>query len=299
MLIFTLFLAVSSEWFSNSVVFDITDSNLEDTIGKSEHVIIEFFAPYCHWCRVMFHEYEELSKHYNEEGSAWRRRDILIARVNAMHNPKTTNRFRIFGFPTIIFVPAYSQDVKSIHDGMRTKANFIDWIENQLKELNDMEFDRREPELEHLNHEENEGNEEDPSENDGHEEEFAKFELVIEDVSSHTSEKWRGEFNALNIKVDELIKTQQECTQDVLIEVNKLKQTLNDQILQLLKKVEMNAGKIDDVGTSVVNRNNIENTQSRFNPTHMVIFLTLGGIVGFALSVYLVKISPSKILNKV
>lgn len=302
MLIFTLFLTASSEWFSNSVVFDITDSNADEVLGKSQHVIIEFFAPYCHWCRIMFHEYEDLSKHYNSDQSAWKRPDILIARVNAMHNPKTTNKFRIFGFPTIIFVPAYSTDLKSIHEGTRTKAVFIEWVEHQLKELNENKFDRREPENEHMGHEVvNEENDEENNEeeDDGHEEEYAKFEMVIEDVSSHTSEKWRGEFNALNIKIDELIKAQQESAQDLLLEINQVKQTVSEQILQLLKRVEVSTAKIEEVGASVVNRNNIENTQSRFNPTHMIIFLTLGVILGFALSVYLVKISPSKVLNKV
>jgi hypothetical protein len=264
----------------------------------------------------MFHEYEEVSKHYNSETSAWRRADVLIARVNAMHNQQVTNKYQIYAFPSIIFIPAHSQDMKSMFQGPRTKANFVDWIENQIKELKEHHFDERKKEQKesHGNYEvihdiveeaqgEN-GKEGDGDEHEEHEEEeqnekYAKFEMVIEDVSSHASEKWRGEFNALSIKLDELTKAEQENTQELLIALSGLKQGFAEQSLQLLKKIESNSAKIDEVLANVVNRNNIENTQSRFNPTHMVIFVVLGVIIGFALSVYLVKIKPAKNFNKV
>ena len=54
-----------------------------------------------------------------------------------------------------------------------------------------------------------------------------------------------------------------------------------------------------DIDANIVNRNKIDNTQSRFNLTHMIIFVTLGGIMGFAGGIYLVKISKTKDFNKV
>ena len=337
MLILSLVLAVSGNWWEPSVVFDITDDNSDKVLGKSQHVIIEYFAPYCHWCRMMFHEYEELSRHYNSDSSAWKRDDILIARVNSMNNHHVTSKYQVYAFPTIIFIPAHSQELKSMFQGPRTKGNFIDWIEGQIKELKEHKFDERikeeeagldfddleKEELErekermekgskHEGHDiidevveevkDGEKEEQDEDDEDYDEEEhdkYAKFEMVIEDVSSHASEKWRGEFTAISIKLDEIIKYQQESSQDLLVALSSVKQGFSDQMLQILKKVESNSAKIDEVMAGVINRNNVESTQSRFNPIHMVIFLVLGVIIGFAFSVYLVKIKPVKDFNKV
>lgn len=315
----------AGDWWKNSVTIDLTNDNYKEYIGTHKHVIVEFFAPYCHWCRIMFHEYEELSKHYNSQGSPWKRDDVLIARINAQFNDHLVQHYQIFAFPTIAFIPAHSESIKSYFNAPRFKHNFIQWIEDEIKSLKEPDFDiniqqfhepsefqdlptenlnqqqphKSDPEY-HESHANQDTIEDDYTEEyDDQTEEFMQFEMVIEDVSSHTSEKWRGEFNNIQIELSELKKSSQGDLQELLLALHGVKSTVSDQILQLLTKIDQQQQKLIEIDNNVINRNKIDTTQSRFNITHMFIFITLGGIFGFVLSVYLVKIRHTKDFNKV
>ncbi|OMJ77577.1 hypothetical protein SteCoe_22825 [Stentor coeruleus] len=320
----TLIGVSAGDWWENSVTIDLTSNNYKEYIGTHKHIIVEFFAPYCHWCRVMFHEYEELSKHYNSENSPWKRDDIIIARINAQFNDHLTQHYQIFAYPTIAFIPSNSESIKSYFNAPRFKHNFIQWIEDEIKSLKDPDFDinpqqfdesefqdqppedfshqqprSTDPEY-YESHKSQEPQEDNSSEEyDNQTEEFMHFEMVIEDVSSHTSEKWRGEFNSIQIELSELKKNSQDDHQEILLTLHSFKSTISDQILQLLTKIDQQQQKLIEIDNNVINRNKIDTTQSRFNITHMFIFLTLGGIFGFVLSVYLVKIRHTKDFNKV
>ena len=147
-----------TEWWEGSVTVDITDGNFREYIGLSRHIVIEFYAPFCHWCRMMFHEYEELSKHYNSKDSPWKREDVLIARVNAQYNPHISSAiYEIWAYPQLIFIPAYSDIKKSTFDGPRIKFKFIEWIEGQVAIINQEKLERENQEkLERENQEKRE-----------------------------------------------------------------------------------------------------------------------------------------------
>ena len=209
-----IFSVVQADWWENSVTKDLSDSNFQEFIGSSKHVVLEFYAPFCHWCKIMFKEYEEVSIHYNDPASAWKNENILIARVNSQFNPKIIEKYKIFSFPTIVFIPAFSDGVAAVFNAPRMKFKFIEWIEDNYKKSDGVEdnFNHELHEVltndeEHTdkivddeknhkdyekNHEENGKNDE---ENENHEEhndknvEFMQFEMIIEDVSSHASEK--------------------------------------------------------------------------------------------------------------
>jgi thiol-disulfide isomerase/thioredoxin len=291
---------LSLEWWEASEAKDITQDNYEEYIGRNKHVVLEFYSPFCHYCKMMHKEYEELAVHYNGPDSPWKSNDILIARVNGAQNQKLALKYNIYGYPTIIFIPAFSLEAKSTFNKARLKFEFIEWIEEQAKNnvienLVD-ENQAKDPleVLEVLEHEDKENHDHPDREN-----ELMQFEMLIEDVSSHNSDKWRGEFNNLSIQVEDIKKIIEIDHGEIIFAVQALKSGVNEQILTLLKKIEDNQTKLDEIMTNVINRNNIENTQSRFNFTHMVVFVTLGAILGFGFSVYLVKIKPSKEYNKV
>jgi thioredoxin-like negative regulator of GroEL len=366
-------LAASNEWWNPSTVFDITTANMNTEIGSSKHVVLEFYSPYCHWCRMMFHEYEELRKHYNDPSSAWYREDVLIARTNANNDPSISQNYHIYAFPTIIFIPANGKSASATFSAPRVKHHFIQWIEAEIaaaakreeekkveeigkgneNRANEEEIQKenREKEVERLedlgrnndnteeireNHEnakenrdsieKTEENTEKPREtaentennpnnvkNDEHthennleddtahpeEDEIMKFEMIIEDVSSHNSEKWRGEFQNLQILLESLQKSQSSDLQDLLLSLSSLKSSHSDQVLQLFLQIDALQKRLESLDTNIINRNRIESTQTRFNPMHMLIFTTIGCILGFGLSLYLVKVRPAKDYNKV
>lgn len=299
---FFLFFRAQAEWWENSVVFDVTEENYQEVIGADRAVVLEFYAPFCHWCRVMFHEYEQVAMHYNAADSVWKVENILIARVNAQKNPKICEIYGVHAYPTIIFIPANSQHKLGTFDAPRVKFKFIDWIENNLKLPDDPHEAEKDPhsELEILElEEENQENHEEEHENEDRNEEFLQFEMLIEDVASHNSDKWRGEFNALQIQLEELRKLEESDNQEVILALYNVKTGFNEQMLKIFAMIEGLNAKLEGIDGNIKNRNQIESTQSRFNLTHSAIFATLGGIFGFVCGIYLVKIRPTKDYNKV
>ena len=103
----------------------------------------------------------------------------------------------------------------------------------------------------------------------------------------------------MQIELSEIKKLAEGNNQELLLAIYNLKTALNDQVLQLLLKIEETSKKLAETDAKIINRNNIENTQIRFNFTHMIIFIILGGIIGFGFSIFMVKIRPTKEYNKI
>lgn len=79
------------------MAFEITDSNFETEVLKSEKVtLIDFWAEWCGPCRAISPIVEELAKEY--DGKA------LIGKVNVDENPEITVKYGIRNIPTILFI---------------------------------------------------------------------------------------------------------------------------------------------------------------------------------------------------
>ena len=68
-------------WWENTQVQELTAQNFNEFVGKSQHVIVEFYTPWCIYCQAMFQQYEDLRNLYNGENP--KRKDVLIAKLNA------------------------------------------------------------------------------------------------------------------------------------------------------------------------------------------------------------------------
>eukprot|EP00358_Blepharisma_japonicum_P005918 CAMPEP_0202943270 /NCGR_PEP_ID=MMETSP1395-20130829/3650_1 /ASSEMBLY_ACC=CAM_ASM_000871 /TAXON_ID=5961 /ORGANISM="Blepharisma japonicum, Strain Stock R1072" /LENGTH=204 /DNA_ID=CAMNT_0049640519 /DNA_START=216 /DNA_END=826 /DNA_ORIENTATION=- len=200
------------------------------------------------------------------------------------------NDFQIREYPTIGIIAPFSNKIFAFFDLERTKINFINWIEKQIEEYNeknqglnenlsDMHDGIEQPDNEDNHHEHIEEEEEIDDEK------AVQYEFVIEDRSAEFSNKWKGEFEALRIEIEELRKYVKEQTQEILLLTSNIKSILKDQTLtniQHFENLEKQAGELD---FNIKNRNKIESTQTRFNVTHMIVFLSLGALVGIGIGV--------------
>ena len=64
----------------------------------------------------------------------------------------------------------------------------------------------------------------------------------------------------------------------------------------MYEKIDKN---LEEINSNVVNRNKIESTQSRFNITHMFIFISIGLIIGISMATYVAKQKSPKLHDKV
>ena len=74
--------------------FHVTDANFEDTVKKTQVVLVDFWAGWCGPCRALAPTIQELAKEYNGK--------VLIGKLDVDENPATAERFQVFSIPTMI-----------------------------------------------------------------------------------------------------------------------------------------------------------------------------------------------------
>jgi thioredoxin 1 len=82
---------------ANKHTVEVTDSNFEDTVLKSEHpVMVDFWAQWCGPCLAIGPLVEELAQEY--EGKA------VIGKVDVDNNSRVASQFGIMNIPTLLFI---------------------------------------------------------------------------------------------------------------------------------------------------------------------------------------------------
>jgi len=74
----------------------VTDSNFNEIFNKNSLALIDCWAPWCGPCVVIAPIVEELAKEYAGK--------VLFGKLNVDENPRTAERFRIFGIPTLLII---------------------------------------------------------------------------------------------------------------------------------------------------------------------------------------------------
>ena len=74
----------------------VTDSNFNEIANKNSLALIDCWAPWCGPCVVISPIVEELAKEYAGK--------VLFGKLNVDENPRTAERFQIFGIPTLLII---------------------------------------------------------------------------------------------------------------------------------------------------------------------------------------------------
>jgi len=74
----------------------VTDSNFSEMVDKHSLALVDCWAPWCGPCVVIAPMVEELAKEYAEK--------TFFGKLNVDENPRTAERFRIFGIPTLLII---------------------------------------------------------------------------------------------------------------------------------------------------------------------------------------------------
>ena len=74
----------------------VTDSNFNEIVDKNSLALIDCWAPWCGPCVVISPIIEELAKEYAGK--------VLFGKLNVDENPRTAERFWIFGIPTLLII---------------------------------------------------------------------------------------------------------------------------------------------------------------------------------------------------
>jgi thioredoxin-like negative regulator of GroEL len=121
-------LTAAQNWWETGKSVDITIQNFEEYVGKDKHVIVDVYAQFCFYCRMMQPEWDKLAEHYMGENPP--RRDILVAKMDGGNEPDLANRYGVNGFPSFMLFKKGDIFPSSRYNGERTSEQFSKWVES-------------------------------------------------------------------------------------------------------------------------------------------------------------------------
>jgi len=101
-------------------VLVLTEANFDAELAKHEHLLVEFYAPWCGHCKKLAPEYAAAASELAAQNPPQ-----YVAKVDATENNALAERFEIKGFPTLIW---FRNGKQQDYTGGRTKDTIVNWI---------------------------------------------------------------------------------------------------------------------------------------------------------------------------
>jgi len=110
----------SVDWQEEDDVIVLTEDNFDHVIKHYEHVLVEFYAPWCGHCKKLTPEYAAAAKELKKSGSS-----IALAKLDATVHKSVGAKFDVKGFPTL---KLFSNGRDSEYNGGRTASDIVSWM---------------------------------------------------------------------------------------------------------------------------------------------------------------------------
>ncbi|XP_014243206.1 protein disulfide-isomerase [Cimex lectularius] len=137
LLALSLILAVvfSTDIKTEDGVLVLTASNFDNALETYEHVLVEFYAPWCGHCKALAPHYAKAAEKLAEMESA-----VKLAKVDATVETSLSEKYNIRGYPTL----KYFHGGKVLdYPGVRQTEDIVNWLLKKsgpsAKELNSVE----------------------------------------------------------------------------------------------------------------------------------------------------------------
>lgn len=138
-LLVALFALTNATFQEENQVLILTGEDFDSAIETFEHILVEFYAPWCGHCNRLAPEYEKAAQYLQESGSK-----IRLAKVDATEHKELAEKQEVKGFPTLFF---FSKGEKFLYNGGRTAPTILAWLKRKtefasqnIEKLEDLDF---------------------------------------------------------------------------------------------------------------------------------------------------------------
>jgi len=108
----------------NSNVIIVTECSFKEKVLKNEnYVLVDFWADWCHPCKILSPILEEISLEYKEK--------LVVASVNVEKNPDISDKYSIRGIPTLLLFK--NGELKASKVGSISKDDLKNFIDTNLQ----------------------------------------------------------------------------------------------------------------------------------------------------------------------
>ncbi|KAJ1642233.1 protein disulfide-isomerase precursor, partial [Dispira simplex] len=119
----TLVNAEATEAAVDSDVLVLTESNFKDTILDNDLMMVEFYAPWCGYCKKLAPEYEKAATALKPKG-------IPLAKVDCTTEENLCSKYGVKGYPTLLTFRK-GQDEPSKYEKARNEQGIVSYLAKQ------------------------------------------------------------------------------------------------------------------------------------------------------------------------
>lgn len=118
-------------------VLELTDSTLDSAIAKYDHILVDFYAPWCGHCRMLSPELDAAAP-----GLAKNIPPIVLAKINADKYTKLASKYGVSAYPALkLFINGFPTDYKGPRKAAALSSHLQKLVDPDVKVLsNELEL---------------------------------------------------------------------------------------------------------------------------------------------------------------